>query len=131
MTVFGIGRAERVVAYGVLAGAVLTVIGIRFLVWPHSASITFGLGAYEGQPGLHYVIGLRDVWLGLLAVAFALARAFSPLSLWFLAGAVVCFSDAYVVSSFAGPWQAVAFHVISGAFCLAAGVAARAEHKLA
>jgi len=129
MTVFGFERRERVMAFGLLAGAILTIIGIRFLIWPDDATFTFGLEAGEKNLGLLYVIGLRDVWLGVLAIIFALWRAITPLSWWFLLGAVVCFSDALVVNAFSGPLAAIVFHVLSGFFCSAVGLAARAEGK--
>ena len=131
MDILGFSRRDRVVGYGWLAGVALCVIGVRFLLWPQSAAVTFGLGADFSQFGLHYVIGLRDLWLGLLAIVFAWRRSFLPLGLWFLLGAGVCLSDGVVVSAFSGPWTAVAFHGLSGVFCGIVGLVALAEARAA
>ena len=45
---------------------------------------------------LYYIIGLRNVWLGLLAIAFAALREWRALALWFTFGAIVCFADASI-----------------------------------
>ena len=78
-------RKQRLIlAFCLIGGVLLTVIGIRYLLTPESAARTFGVpGRPEGYE-LYYIIGLRNVWLGLLAVAFrGLARMAG-------AGAVVC-----------------------------------------
>lgn len=110
--------------FGVFAGALLFLIGIRFLLIPASAQFTFGLGSAEAETvALHYVIGLRDLWLGALAVAFALLRDWRALGLWLLMAAAVCWADAIVVATHNGPSWAIAFHTVSGVFCLIVGFA--------
>lgn len=101
-----------------LVGVILIVIGIRFLVVPQEAAETFGLGRTAEGPFLHYVVGLRDLWLGGLAVAFALLRDMRALSLWLVTGSLVCFSDAVLVSAHGGPGLAIAFHCSAGVLCL-------------
>ena len=125
MSILGYSKQERVVAFGVLAGVVLTIIGIRFLIWPQSGAYTFGLKLDGANFALHYVIGLRDVWLGVLVIFSALTRSFGPLSQWFLIGAVVCLFDAAIVVAFGGIAAAIVFHLLSGVFCALVGLGAR------
>ena len=115
-------KHRHVVWLGAFAGALLFIIGVRFLLVPESAQFTFGLANAEpGSAGLHYVIGLRDLWLGALAVIFAVLRDWRSLGLWLLMGALVCWADATIVSANNGPPLAIAFHVLSGVFCLILG----------
>jgi hypothetical protein len=79
---------------------------------------------------LHYVIALRNVWLGLLAIGFALLRQWTALALWFGLGFFVCFGDAAIVLSTTGRWPQIAFHVGSGIACIVlAGAAWRFATK--
>jgi hypothetical protein len=59
---------------------------------------------------LHYIIGLRNVWLGLLAMAFAALREWRALALWFAAATVVCFADGTIAATSTGGVPQVAFH---------------------
>ena len=113
--------ARIVAAFGVAAGVVLLVIGIRFLVWPEAATRAFGLGGRPPSTALDAVIGLRDLWLALLAIAFALLREWRALALWLLLGAGVCLGDAAIVAHHGGPWTALLFHGTSGLLCGLAG----------
>lgn len=124
-------QAQRVVVLGVFVGLVLTVIGIRFWLTPEAATVTFGLGAEPQRPALAWVIALRDVWLGLLAVLFALLREWRALSCWFALGALVCFGDAAIVAGAQGPALAIGFHAASGALCLVLAVSAWHLYKRA
>jgi fatty-acid desaturase len=108
---------------GVFAGVVLAVIGVRFLVDPRAAQHTFGLGKEIVGRELHQVIGLRDLWLGALAILLAALRDWRGLALWLGLGVVVCVADAAVVASVTGKWWAVAFHLGSAVFCGWLGVA--------
>lgn len=99
------------------AGILLTVIGIRFMIVPRSAANTFGLAKEIAGYELHQIIGLRDVWLGLLAVAFAMLRQWRALALWFGLGAFVCFADATIAAGSSGKIAAIAFHAGSGVVC--------------
>lgn len=116
-------KHRHLVALGVFAGVVLAVIGVRFLVDPKAAQHTFGLGKGVLERELHQVIGIRDLWLGALAVAFALLREWRALALWLVTGALVCLADAALVASGPGKWWAVAFHLGSALFCGWVGLA--------
>lgn len=105
-----------------LGGVLLFVIGVRFLLVPEQAARTFGLAREIAGHELHTMIGLRDLWLGALAIAFALARQWRALSLWFGFGAMVCFADAGVAWGSSGRTGPVAFHIICG--LLSVGLAA-------
>ena len=117
-------RKQRLIlALCLVGGVLLTVIGIRFFVTPESAARTFGVpGRPEGYE-LYTIIGLRNVWLGLLAVAFAAMREWRALALWFALGAIVCFADGSIAASSTGRVPQVAFHFACGVACvgLAAG----------
>jgi uncharacterized protein DUF4267 len=117
-------KNRHVVWLAVFAGALLCLIGVRFIVVPRAAANTFGLAREIANYELHRIVGLRDLWLGGLAVAFALAREWRALALWLLLGAGVCFADAAIAGASSGKALAVAFHAGSGVFCLWLGVAA-------
>ena len=102
-----------------VGGAMLTVIGIRYLLVPTSAAITFGVAVPATGAEFHYIIGLRNVWLGLLAIGFAILREWRALTLWFGLGTVVCFADAAIAATSSGKLPQVAFHVSAGVACLA------------
>jgi hypothetical protein len=108
---------------GILAGVLLAVIGLRFLLWPLSAQKTFGLGRGDVGTDLHSIIGLRDLWLAGLALAFAWTKAWRALSLWFGLAALVCFADAVIVAAALGRSEYIAFH--AGCGIASAIVAAR------
>ena len=113
----------RVPALCLIGGVLLTVIGVRYFVTPEGAARTFGVPGRPGGHELYYIIGLRNVWLGLLAVALAALREWRALALWFGIGAIVCFADAWIAASSTGRLPQVAFHVGCGVACigLAAG----------
>ncbi|MEW5963968.1 MAG: DUF4267 domain-containing protein [Pseudomonadota bacterium] len=114
-------RTSRVLA--ILAGVLLFLIGVRFLLVPESAAKTFGLARGAGPAELGAIIGLRDLWLGALAVLLAVLGEWRALSLWFLLGAVVCIGDATIAGGSSGKALAIAFHTGSGIFCFALGLA--------
>ncbi len=88
-------RKQRLIlTLGIIGGVLLTVIGVRYFVTPEGAARTFGVPDRPAGYELYYIIGLRNVWLGLLAVAFAALREWRALALWFALGAIVCFADA-------------------------------------
>lgn len=107
----------------VLIGGVLTIIGMRFWFVPEAAMMTFGLSAGAAASELCAVIAFRDIWLGGLAIVFALLKDWRALGLWLGLGTGVCFADAALVTSVGGPGLAIAFHVASGLLC--AGLALR------
>lgn len=118
-------RCERwLLTICLLGGVLLTVIGVRYFVMPEQAARTFGVPARPVGHELHYVIALRNVWLGLLAIGFALLRQWTALALWFGLGAIVCFSDAAIVLSTTGRWPQIAFHVGCGIACIVLAAAA-------
>jgi hypothetical protein len=102
----------------VIGGALLAVIGIRYLMVPESAARTFGVPGRPSGYELHYIIGLRNLWLGLLAVAFALLRQWRALTLWFAIGTIVCFADAAIAASSTGLLPQIAFHIGCGIACI-------------
>jgi uncharacterized protein DUF4267 len=108
-----------ILAICLIGGALLTVIGIRYLLVPRSAAFTFGLADPPAGFELHYLVGLRNVWLGLLAIGFAVLRQWRALALWFGLGALVCFADAAIAANSSGELPQVAFHAGSGIACLA------------
>lgn len=110
-------RDRRIIALVTLAGIILTVIGIRFLLYPDSAARFFGLTGRPNGFQLHAIIGLRDLWLGGLALAFCWLGEWRALTLWLGLGALVCFGDAGIVAGAEGKPLAIAFHLVSGVFC--------------
>jgi hypothetical protein len=97
-----------------LGAALLTFIGIRYFVVPYAAARTFGVPGRPTGFELHYIVGLRNVWLGLLGIALALMREWRALALWFAGAVVVCFSDAFIAAKSVGGLAQIAFHTSCG-----------------
>ncbi len=111
------GSHRLVPAACALGGVLLAAIGLRYFLLPRSAALTFGVVDPRQGYELHYVIGLRNVWLGLLAVGFTALRQWRALTLWFALGTVVCFGDAAIAATSSGKPGPVAFHVGCGVIC--------------
>jgi hypothetical protein len=105
-------------------GVILAVIGLRYFINPEHAARTFGVPDRPLGHELYYIIGLRNVWLGLLALAFAALREWRALALWFSFGAVVCFADASIAATSTGRWAQTSFHVVCGFACIGLAAAA-------
>ena len=115
-------KHRHLVWLAILAGAILLIIGIRFVVVPEAAQRTFGLPKQLSGTELHTLVGLRDIWLAGLAIAFAWLRQWRALALWLLMGAGICVADGVIVAISSGNGWAMVFHWGSGLFCLALGV---------
>lgn len=119
MALHGARRTEHwVLAVCALGGALLTVIGIRYYLMPEQAAVTFGVPRRPAGYELYTIIALRNVWLGLLAIGFALLRQWRALALWFAIGTIVCFADAAIAASSTGRLPQIAFHVMCGFACV-------------
>jgi hypothetical protein len=117
-------RSERwILVVCLLGGVLLTVIGIRYLLVPESAARAFGVPGRPAGYELHAIIGLRNVWLGVLAIGFAVLRQWRALALWFAIGTIVCFADAFIAASSSGRLPQIAFHVGCGVGCIALAAA--------
>jgi hypothetical protein len=112
-------RQRWIIAICLIGGALLTAIGIRYLVSPNAAARTFGVAVPPWGYELHYIIGLRNVWLGLLAVGLAVLHQWRALALWFGLGSIVCFADAGIAAVSSGKLPQVGFHIGCGIACLA------------
>lgn len=116
-------RSERAILITCLVGGILLfAIGVRYMLVPEAAALTFGIPRRPQALELHYVTGLRNIWLGGLAIAFAALKEWRALALWFAFAAVVCFADAYIAASSVGGWPHIAFHAGCGvgSACLSA-----------
>ena len=102
-----------------LGGVLLAFIGVRYLLVPEAAARTFGVPARPTGHELYHIIGIRNVWLGLLAISYAVLRQWRALALWFATGAVVCFADAGIAARALGALPQIAFHVGCGVCCAA------------
>ena len=111
------GKHRHLLWLSVGAGLLLAFIGIRFMIVPRSAANTFGLAREIAGYELHHIVGLRDIWLGLLAVALAALREWRALALWFGLGALVCFADASIAAGSSGKMRAIVFHTGAGIVC--------------
>jgi Domain of unknown function (DUF4267) len=108
-------RNERLILVLCLVGGVLlTVFGIRYFITPEHAARTFGVPDRPLGHELYYIIGLRNVWLGLLAIALAALREWRALALWLSVGAVVCFADAAIAYTSTGRLAQTTFHLVGG-----------------
>jgi hypothetical protein len=125
-------RDQRILAGAAVAGGVLVIIGARFLLWPETAARTFGVGARPEGSALSAIIGLRDVWLGVLALAFVGLREWRGLALWLGLGVLVCLADAALVAATTARPGPLAFHLASGLYCaVLAHLCARAGRRAA
>lgn len=115
-------KHRAVTGLSLAAGLLLLVIGIRFIVDPKAAQRTFGLLGQLSGWELHAIIGLRDIWLALLAVAFAVLREWRALAVWLLLAAGVCLADGIIVAMTSAKTWAMAFHWGSGLFCALLGL---------
>jgi len=95
-------------------GLLLAFIGVRYLLLPEQAAVTFGLPRRPPGHELYYIIGMRNLWLGLLAVALATFRQWRALALWFAMGTIVCFADAAIAASSTGKLPQIVFHITCG-----------------
>jgi hypothetical protein len=121
-------RRQWLQGLAIAAGVVLALIGVRFGLVPRSAARFFGIDTPSSPAHLHYVIALRDVWLGLIIVMLALWRDWRGLALWLGLGAIVCFADALIIAHATGWISSILFHVASGIYCAALGIACWLEH---
>ncbi len=101
----------------IATGVVLSLIGIRFLLQPEPAATFFGIDRRDPGFAPHAAIALRDLWLGLLVIAFAVLRDWRAVALWLGLATLVCFGDAIIAATSSGRWISVAFHSGSGLFC--------------
>lgn len=106
-----------------MTGAVLLIIGIRFLLVPHQAARFFGIAPGTASADLHYVIGVRDIWLAAIVIVLAKLSDWRGLAIWFGLGVFVCIADAAIAAHASGKAHAVTFHLVSGVFCAALAVA--------
>ena len=112
--------ADRwVIGLAFAAGIALFLIGVRFLLMPQPAARFFGLADPPGPHDLHYVVGLRDLWLALILIGLAALREWRSLALALALGSLVCLADAVIVAQSSGRAAALAFHIGSGAYCAA------------
>jgi len=121
-----IGRTTKhrhLVWLGVFAGVLLLIIGIRFLIVPRTAANNFGLAREIVGFELHRMVGLRDIWLGGLAILLAWLREWRALAIWLGLGAAVCVADAGIAAQSSGKPLNVAFHLGSAVFCVALAAA--------
>lgn len=105
-------------------GALLVVLGVRYLLVPESAARTFGVPGRPAGYELHHIVGLRNVWLGLLVAGLAAWRQWQALALWFAIGTFVCFADAAIAASSTGRLPQVTFHAACGLGCIVLAIAA-------
>ena len=115
MPAFKDRRIDRLsLAVCLVGGVLLTIIGIRYMLVPQSAARTFGVPGRPAGFELHYIVGLRNIWLGLLAVVFAALQEWRALALWFTAAVGVCFADGLIAATSTGAIPQVAFHLGCG-----------------
>lgn len=119
--------ADVLLGLAIATGVVLSLIGMRFLLAPEAAATFFGIDRRDPGFAPHATIALRDLWLGLLMVVFAVLRDWRAVGLWLGLATLVCFGDALIAATSSGRWVSVAFHSGSGLFC---GVLAASAWRL-
>ncbi|HXF54464.1 MAG TPA: DUF4267 domain-containing protein [Hyphomicrobiaceae bacterium] len=130
MSAGGNERLRRLLlGLSIAVGLALFVIGIRFIVVPQSAARLFGLAGGAASFELHYVIGVRDLWLALVVIGLALFREWRGLALWLGFGAAVCVADGAIAASSSARAGPIAFHLASGVLCAVLAVACWREAR--
>ena len=96
----------------IVIGALVVVIGLRFLLQPRSAAIGYGVPADPSQPGTGAYLTIKGVRDGIYGVlTFVLLFTASHVLAWFLlAAAVLPLADMLIVLRHGGP-KAVAFGI--------------------
>ena len=118
--------ARWILGLALAVGLAMLVIGFRFLSVPQQAARFFGIGSPPGPFDLHYVVALRDLWVGFLLAGLVGLREWRALALCLGLGSLVCLGDAIIVASSSGSTAAIAFHSASGVYCaVVAWMAAR------
>jgi mannose-6-phosphate isomerase-like protein (cupin superfamily) len=83
-----------------LTGLGLIFIGLRFILDPEHAEAGFGLHFREqGEYAFHYIKGIRDIFTGLILCLLLLLNERKALALTLLAGAIIPFTDWFIVYS--------------------------------
>ncbi len=109
-------RDQRILALAGLAALAVTLVGLRFLIWPDEAARFFGLIGRPNGFQLHAVVALRDLWLGLLALGLVWMGQWRALTLWLVLGALVSFGNAGIVFGANGKLAGIALHFAAGLF---------------
>lgn len=94
------------------------VLGLLFLVWPHSGAAVFGLPAPEGASlGYLPAIGLRDLAFGLYLLILSFTSGRRVLGLILAATLVIPLGDMIIVAAQRGPdgWGYLLLHGLSAA----------------
>lgn len=114
-----------------IGGGFLAVTGIKFVMIPEHAARVFGIARATTGFELHHVIAGRDIWLGLLAIAFAALKEWRALALWFGLGVFVCLADAAIVLEAGGKSGRIVFHLGSALLCIVLAAMAWRAHRMA
>lgn len=124
-------RLVAVRGLAALTGLILFVIGLRFLLVPQKAARFFGITIEGSDPAtsLSYVVGLRDIWLGLLVILMSAIEDWRGLALWLGLGASVCLGDAAIAVQSGGQLLSVSFHLASGVYCGVLAWICWSEHR--
>ena len=105
-----------------LLGAFLCLVGVWFITSPFNAVQTFGVDpSHLADIALSPGLGLRDLALGLIIVAFALARKPGATGTALLITSIVPIGD-YVIAGKAVGYAAAVRHLIALPFLLILGL---------
>ncbi len=107
-----------------LIGLGLVFIGLRFLIAPEKAEISYGIQyAEDGDYSFHYIKGVRDLLSGLLICAFVWAKQRKALAIALLLGTMVPSVDLLIVLSHGYTTIAPAIpHICALVLCFGLGV---------
>jgi hypothetical protein len=97
----------------IVIGALVVVIGLRFLLTPRSAADGYGVPADPGQPGTGAYLtikGVRDGIYGVLTLVLLATASHHVLAWFLLAAAVLPLADTVIVLRHGGP-KATAFGI--------------------
>lgn len=84
------------------------------MVQPEAAAGFFGIDGTDPRSPLHWVVGIRDIWLGALLAIAVRFDDWRAVTWWLVLAVGVCFADAVIAGLASGRPVSIAFHTLSG-----------------
>ena len=108
--------------FGVIACAVIIVLGVRFFVQPRQATVDFGI-AFDSLRGLTEIKGARDITSGVVPLVVWASAGTRTLGWVLVAAAITPTADALIVLANGGKVsRAFGVHGLTAGLLVAAGL---------
>ena len=107
---------------GLIACVAVIVLGARFILQPHQATLDFGIAA-DNLRGLTEIKGVRDITSGVVPLVAWASAGRTTLGWVLVAAAITPTADALIVLTNGGkPARALGIHGLTAAALVAAGL---------